>query len=103
MKARKTRITGIFAIIASCLIIVVSMISQVLTLLFIGIFLLVVSMFLAILLPSLYVFRQDRTLDKDTLQKKGLHIVICCECNRENVYEDKFCVYCGEELVLDNE
>lgn len=76
---------------------------KIVSLLYIGILFLVVSTFLTILALSLDVFRQDRILDKEALEKSGLHIVTCKECHKENVYEDKFCVYCGEELIMNDE
>ncbi len=101
MNSIKHRLIGLLTIILSVSIIGTSMYYKSTILLFVGIIALVVSVFLAILLPSLYVFKEDRILDEEELQKKGLHIVVCRNCRKKNVLEDIYCVYCGEDLKDD--
>jgi len=43
-------------------------------------------------------FKSDQTLDILELKESGLTIVTCKSCLKENVLEDKYCIYCQEEL-----
>lgn len=103
MNIRKGRIIGLILILVSVLIIILSMYQKSIIILFVGIFTLVVSVFLSILLPYLYVFKEDRILNEEKIIEQGLHIVLCKSCERKNVLEDKYCIYCGEDLAEEDE
>lgn len=57
-----------------------------------------VSIIYLILTMSLDIFRRDKILDIDQLRKQGLTIVTCNNCEKLNVLEDQFCIFCGEKL-----
>lgn len=66
--------------------------------LFVGVIIVVVSGFAIMVLQSINLFINDKKLDIEALRKKGLTIVPCPYCEKDNVLEDKYCIYCGEEL-----
>lgn len=66
--------------------------------LFAGVIIIVVSGFTIMVLQSINLFINDKKLDIESLRKQGLTIVTCPYCEKENVLEDKYCIYCGEEL-----
>ncbi len=71
--------------------------------LFIGVGLIILSVFFIMIMQSIALFVNDKKLDINALRKQGLTIVTCPYCEKENVLEDKFCIYCGERLGEDNE
>lgn len=87
---------GLILIIASYLL-------TSLLLLFIGIFLVILGVFSLILVNSLKIFLMDKELNIEALIKAGLTIIKCENCLKDNVLEDKFCVYCGERLGKEDE
>jgi hypothetical protein len=66
--------------------------------LFTGVVIVVISGFTIMILQSINLFINDKKLDIDLLRKQGLTIVTCPYCEKGNVLEDKYCIYCGEEL-----
>lgn len=74
-----------------------------LLLFFIGILLVVLAVISYILISSLKLFIMDKELNIEALQKAGLTIVKCNNCLKENVFEDQYCVHCGERLGKENE
>ncbi|MDC0558972.1 hypothetical protein OAO42_01020 [Candidatus Izimaplasma bacterium] len=65
---------------------------------FIGIFILLVSILLYFGTKTVEMFKKDKELDIIELKKQGLTIVQCVNCGKSNVFEDKFCIFCGEDL-----
>ena len=63
-----------------------------------GIILLLVSIFLLFFITTFDMFKQDKILDIEALKAQGLTIVKCPKCDKENVYEDQYCIFCGEKL-----
>lgn len=55
---------------------------------------LVLSMTMSVLKP----FIMDKVLDIEALEKQGLTIVNCPHCNKKNVLEDIYCIYCHSPL-----
>lgn len=103
MDTRKLRIFGAISIFISILVIALSLHQKSIVILFIGIFMTVVSVISAILLPSLNIFKEDRLLNEEKIIAQGLHVVKCTSCDKKNVLEDKYCVFCGEDLVAQDE
>jgi cadmium resistance protein CadD (predicted permease) len=68
------------------------------TVLFIGILVVILGAFFIMITQSVLLFVNDKKLDIESLRNKGLTIVTCSHCQKENVLEDKYCIYCGEEL-----
>jgi uncharacterized OB-fold protein len=52
---------------------------------------------------ALDIFRRDKILDIEALKSRGLTIIACKECGKENVLEDIFCIFCGDKLGEENE
>ena len=103
MNDKYARLFGFLAIFISIGIIALSIWKNTMSLLIIGGIGLVVSVFLVIILSSISIFKEDKKLNIETLKKQGLHIVKCRKCYKENVLEDKFCIFCGEDLVQSDE
>ena len=66
--------------------------------LFIGIAVVVGGVLFKLFIDVVTLFKSDQTLDILKLKESGLTIVTCKSCLKENVLEDKYCIYCQEEL-----
>jgi len=77
-------ILNIFILIASIIILLVSIISVVAA-------------------STIDMFKRDKELDIEKLKENGLHIVTCKNCDRLNVLEDQYCIFCGEKLEENGE
>jgi hypothetical protein len=64
-----------------------------------SLFLIVVNTIFLILIKSFEVFLMDKNLNEDDIIRAGLNITQCSKCQKTNVLEDKYCIYCGEELI----
>lgn len=64
----------------------------------IGAIFLLVSILVNVTLSTINMYKEDKMLDIEALKKSGLTIVVCSQCKKENVLEDQYCIYCGEEL-----
>ena len=69
----------------------------------ISIIILVVSIFYILLITSIEIFIKDKQIDFKSALEQDLHIVACINCKKDNVYEDKYCIYCGEKLEYNDE
>ena len=65
---------------------------------FVSVFLLVISVFLFIALNSIAMFQNDKVIDYEMVKKQNLTVVLCLNCQKENILEDQYCIYCGEKL-----
>ena len=63
---------------------------------------LIISVFGLIIVHSLTPFILDKQLDIEALEAKGLTIVRCPKCDKQNVLEDQYCIYCHEILGDNN-
>lgn len=103
MNSKLLRYSGILFMILSLILITFSAYNASITLLLIGIITMMVSAVYFILVLSFDMFRRDKQLDYKVLSESGLTIVECSECHKKNVLEDKFCIFCGEILVKNDE
>ncbi len=69
---------------------------------FIGIPVLLIAVFVIIFTMILDLYQKDKMIDYELVKKSGLTLVRCPQCEKENVYEDIYCIHCGERLD-DNE
>jgi len=69
------------------------------TVLFSGVFLVVFTVFFHVFQASYEMFRKDKEIDYDMVSKLNLTLTTCSNCEKENVLEDKYCKFCGEELI----
>ncbi len=100
----KTRIiSGMITTVISITLMIVGFFYMSTMMLIIGVIILLVSIFYMILTMSMQIFVKDKEIDIESLKKQGLTIVKCLKCNRNNVLEDKFCIFCGEKLGEENE
>ncbi len=65
---------------------------------FSGIFIILVSILLYFTTKTAEMFKKDKELDIESLKNQGFTIVNCLNCGKNNVLEDKFCIFCGEDL-----
>lgn len=68
-----------------------------------GIIILLVSIISMMFFTTLDLFRRDKILDIEKLKNDGYTIVKCKNCDKDNVKEDKYCIFCGEKLDDQNE
>lgn len=69
--------------------------------LFVGIFVLIAGMVSLAILQTLDLMKHDKMIDYELVEKYQLHLVDCKACGKENILEDKYCRFCGEELEGD--
>ena len=68
----------------------------------VGIPVLLIGIFLIIFAMIADLYQKDKLIDYELVKKHGLTLIICPNCERENVLEDIYCIHCGERLE-DNE
>ena len=66
--------------------------------LFVGIFLLIAGMVVVAIIQTVDLIKRDKMIDYEMVEKFQLHVVDCKECGKENILEDRYCRYCGQEL-----
>ena len=71
--------------------------------LIISIIMFVVSVISMLFTLSIEIFSKEKNLDLEELQRQGMTIVECCNCSKNNVLEDIYCIYCGEKLENSDE
>ena len=71
--------------------------------LFIGVGVILFGVLFLMGIQSVFIFIEDKKLDIDLLKKQGFHIVKCPNCEKENVLEDQYCMFCNEKLEDNNE
>ena len=70
---------------------------------FLGTILMIFGAITIILIQALLLFKKDKELNIEQLKEAGLTIVTCPNCLKNNVLEDKYCIYCGEKLEQTND
>jgi hypothetical protein len=103
MGSKLFRYSGILLMILGFTIISVAAFQASVEILLFGIVFMLVSAVYFIIILSFDLFRRDKQLDYSTLTEAGLTIVECRECHKKNVLEDKYCIFCGEKLVNEDE
>jgi hypothetical protein len=68
-----------------------------------GIIVLMVSIVFMMITSTVDLFKRDKNIDINELKKQGFTVVSCVKCNKNNVLEDKYCIFCGEMLENSNE
>jgi len=69
--------------------------------LFVGIFVMVAGIVTIGILQTIDLVKHDKLIDYETVEKYHLHLVDCPACKKENILEDQYCRYCGEQLKGD--
>ena len=98
MNLNKYKIIGYFLIAFSIGVFFLSYLFDNINLFFVSVFLLVISVFLFIALNSIAMFQNDKVIDYEMVKKQNLTVVLCLNCQKENILEDQYCIYCGEKL-----
>ena len=68
---------------------------------FLGIPVLIIAIFVIIASMVFDLFQKDKMIDYELVKKSGLTLVHCPQCDKENIKEDIYCVFCGERLEED--
>lgn len=68
---------------------------------FLGILLLLIGVFVTITSMVVDLYQKDKMIDYELVKKSGLTLVHCPQCNKENIKEDIYCIFCGERLEKD--
>lgn len=95
-----TNIIGFSGIGISVIVGIVGVYRLSFVLVIISVVLLLISVFFIMIIKSVLLFQQDKVLDIEKLKEMGLTIIPCPNCNKENVKEDIYCIYCGEKLEV---
>lgn len=97
------KVLAISVFILGLLFIIGSYFLEMMIMLLIGSMLIIVGLISYITIRTLNVFIQDKELNIEALRKAGLTIVTCNNCQKDNVLEDQYCIYCGERLGKEDE
>lgn len=73
------------------------------TIMLVGIMVVLVGVISVMGIQAVAIFLEDKKLDIESLRKQGFTIVECPHCHKENVLEDKYCIFCSEDLGGGNE
>lgn len=103
MTYKRRLFVGIIVALTGILVIIVAALKILIELVFIGVFIILVSILYIVFIMSFDVFRKDKVLDLESLKNHGFSVISCTSCNKNNIKEDKYCIYCGEKLVVDDE
>ncbi|MBU1019736.1 MAG: hypothetical protein KJ847_00860 [Firmicutes bacterium] len=98
IKRNYQKLIGSGIIFVGILVLVLSYLLSSFLFFFLGTALVVVGVLVMILLQALALFVKDKELNIEQLKASGLTIVQCQNCLKDNVYEDKYCIHCGERL-----
>ncbi|MBN2605085.1 MAG: zinc ribbon domain-containing protein [Bacilli bacterium] len=101
IKRNYYKLVGSGVLFVGILILVLSYLLTSFLLFFLGVAMVVIGVLVIILLQALSIFVKDKELNIEQLKSSGLTIVPCPNCLKENVFEDKFCIHCGERLEKD--
>lgn len=67
----------------------------------IGVPVLLIAIFIIIGTMVLELYQKDKMIDYELVKKSGLTLIHCPHCDKENIKEDIYCVFCGERLEED--
>ncbi len=95
-------ISGYLVVMMGLVILGISYFKASMVIFFVGSVITVLGIVAVISLMTLKLFLQDKELEIDKLKAMGLTIVTCEKCGKQNVFEDQYCIYCGEELTDEN-
>jgi len=70
-------------------------------LLFLGIPVLLIGIFVVIASMVFELYKKDKLIDYELVKKSGLTLMECKHCGKENIKEDIYCIFCGERLEED--
>ncbi len=103
MKSYKAiTVSGYIIVIMGVMLLGLSYLKASFAIFFVGCAVTILGFLAVISLMTLKLFLKDKELDLENLRAMGLTIVTCKKCERQNVLEDQYCIYCGEELKNDN-
>ncbi len=66
--------------------------------LFVTIFLLVAGTVSIVIVQAIDLAKHEKMIDYEMVEKYHLHLVDCPACEKENILEDQYCRFCGEQL-----
>ncbi len=98
MKRRVPLLLVFLVLIVSTLAFLLFYYEESLFFLFVGIFVLIAGIVTIGILQTLDLMKQDKLIDYEMVEKLKLHLVECPACHKENILEDQYCRYCGEQL-----
>ena len=65
-------------------------------------FISIISIVVSVLFVTFYyifaIFKNDKIINSKSIEEAGLHEMVCLNCNKINVKEDQYCIFCGERL-----
>ena len=89
---------GIIVGMAALLLFALSFVYEQIVLFFIGIPVLLLGIFIIVFTMVVELYQKDKMIDYELVKKSGLTLVHCPKCNKENIKEDVYCIFCGERL-----
>lgn len=103
MNRKTINLIGYVVVLIGILLLGYGYLLKVSSILFLGILIVILGAFFIMIMQSISLFLNDKKLDIDALKKQGLTIVKCSNCEKENVLEDQYCIFCGELLGEEND
>ena len=103
MKSKTFVYLGYMVAVGGILITVLAYLYELFLVLFLGFAVIIIGILQVIIVMSIDLFVKDKELEIDKLREMGLTIVTCKNCLKENVFEDQYCIFCGESLGSDKD
>jgi len=92
------KIIGVLISALALVLFALSFFLETMFLFFIGIPVLLLGIFVIIATMVIDLYQKDKMIDYELVKKSGLTLVHCPQCEKENIKEDIFCIFCGERL-----
>lgn len=98
MKAKNLKYIAYLFVISSFGLFYIAYLNESFILFLFGVGLIVFSILAIIFFMTIEMYQNDKKIDYEAAKKQNLSIVTCKQCNKENILEDQYCVYCGGKL-----
>ncbi len=95
-------VSGYIVVSIGIMMLILSYFAASMIIFFVGSVITLLGIISVVSLMTLKIFLKDKELEIEKLKAMGLTIVTCEKCGKQNVLEDQYCIYCGEELTDEN-
>jgi len=98
MNRKVPLLMSLLIVIATVISFTIFYIEESIFFLFVSIFIVVSGVVSIVIVQAIDLARHEKMIDYEMVEKYHLHLVNCPECEKENILEDQYCRFCGEQL-----